>query len=223
MVIGETGVGKTYLLNSFLNYLEGIQLEENERYYLFDEKILKKDLEKYYDYSFFGKVSIYNIEPNKLINKPIRLIDTQGFGDTRGYLYDKKIIENIKNIFQSPEIENINAICCVFKFYQTRFSFLSLFRNVFSLFNNEIKNNIVFIFTFSDNSSEIPCLNELKHTFAKMLDFDDFNKFPYFTFDSGAYFTNDKELVEKTYENNTKNFRNLLNYISSLNRVSLKS
>lgn len=41
IVIGETGVGKSIWLHCFLNYLQGIQIEEKNRYYLFDEKKLQ--------------------------------------------------------------------------------------------------------------------------------------------------------------------------------------
>ena len=43
MVIGETGVGKSTWLHCFLNYLQGIQIEEKNRYYLFDEKKLQEE------------------------------------------------------------------------------------------------------------------------------------------------------------------------------------
>ena len=38
MVIGETDVGKSTWIHCFINYLQGIELEEKYRYYLFDEK-----------------------------------------------------------------------------------------------------------------------------------------------------------------------------------------
>ena len=44
MVFGETGVGKSTWLHCFLNYLQGIQIEEKNRYYLFDEKNFKKNI-----------------------------------------------------------------------------------------------------------------------------------------------------------------------------------
>ena len=44
MVIGEAGVGKSTWLHCFLNYLQGIQIEEKNRYYLFDEKNFKKNI-----------------------------------------------------------------------------------------------------------------------------------------------------------------------------------
>ena len=212
MVVGETGSGKSTWLNSFLNYLQEIQLEENERYYLFDEKELM---------DVYDKPIIYNIEPNKLINKPIRLIDTPGFGTDRGLEYDKKMIEDIRNLFQNSEIENINAICFFFKANQGRVRYWD-FPEILSLFKKEIINNIIFIFTFTDNFKDIPCLKEIKYKdnlFAQM--FEDINKIPYFAFDNGAYFNDDKESVKKIYENNTNNFRNFLQCVSSLNRVSL--
>ena len=42
MIIGETGVRKSTWLHCFLNYLQGIQIEEKNRYYLFDEKTSRK-------------------------------------------------------------------------------------------------------------------------------------------------------------------------------------
>lgn len=46
MFIRETGVGKSTLMHSFINYIQGIQLEENRRYFLFDEKILQEQQQK---------------------------------------------------------------------------------------------------------------------------------------------------------------------------------
>ena len=44
MIIGETGIGKSTWLHCFLNYLQGIQIEEKNRFYLFDEKNFKKNI-----------------------------------------------------------------------------------------------------------------------------------------------------------------------------------
>ena len=212
MVAGEPGSGKSTWLNSFLNYLQEIQLEENDRYYLFDEKKLL---------DFYNKPIIYNIEPNKLINKPIRLIDTPGFDSIRGLDDGKKMIEDIRNLFQNSEIENVNAICFFFIANRRRVMYRYI-HIILSLFKKEIINNIIIICTFTDNFKDIPCLKEIKNKdgpFAQM--FEDINDIPYFAFDNSAYFNDDKESVEKIYEKNTSNFRNFLQCVSSLNRVSL--
>ena len=48
MVIGETGTGKSFWLHNLVNYIQNIQLEDYNRYYLFDEKNLEDQYEKQY-------------------------------------------------------------------------------------------------------------------------------------------------------------------------------
>ena len=38
MVIGETGVGKSTWIHCFINYIQSISIEENNRYLLLDEE-----------------------------------------------------------------------------------------------------------------------------------------------------------------------------------------
>lgn len=231
MVIGETGVGKSTWIHSFINYMQTIQLEENDRYYLFDEKSLQEQYQQKHGKkpegcSVTDEPAIYNIEASMLFKNPIRLIDTAGFGDTRGPKYDEKITEDIRNLFEGAEIENLNAVCLIFKANQTRSTdrLKQVMNKLFSLFGNEIKNNIIIIFTFADNFKQIEALNTLKDKkgpFYQIL--GDVDKLPYFAFNNMAYFTDDRESFEKIYENNTKNFGSLLKYIFSLKRISLES
>ena len=95
---------------------------------------------------------------------------------------------------------------------------------LFSLFGKEIKNNIIIIFTFADNFKNIEGVNTLKNKdgiFYKIL--GNIDQLPFFAFNSIAYFSGEKDLFKKIYENNTKNFGSLLKYIFSLNRISLES
>lgn len=153
MIIGETGVGKSTWIHCFINYMQSIQLEENERYYLFDEKSLQEEYEKKHGKKLEGcsvtdVPAIYNIEASNLFKNPIRLIDTAGFGDTRGPEYDEKITEDIRNLFEGSEIETLNAVCLIFKANQTRSTdrLKMVMNKLFSLFGKEIKNNIIIIF-----------------------------------------------------------------------------
>jgi GTP-binding protein EngB required for normal cell division len=231
MVIGETGVGKSTWIHCFINFMQGIQIEENNRYYLFDEKKLQEQYEQKYGKkpdgcSVTDTPAIYNIEPSILFNNPIRLIDTAGFGDTRGPQYDEKITKDIQELFESSEIENLNAICLIFKASETRAHdrAKAVLNKLFSLFGKDIKNNIIIIFTFVDDFNQIKALKTLKDKsspFEKIL--GDIDKLPHFGFNNLAYFTSDKESFNKAYENNTKNFAQLLKYIFSLKRISLES
>ena len=46
LVVGETGVGKSTWIHALLNYTQGIQIEENVRYKIFDQTELRKRYEK---------------------------------------------------------------------------------------------------------------------------------------------------------------------------------
>ena len=231
MIIGETGVGKSTWLHSFINYIQGIQLEENNRYLLFDEKSLQEEYQKIHGKkpegcSVTDVPAIYNIGSSMVFNNPIRLIDTAGFGDTRGPQYDEKITVDIQNLFNGSEIENLNAVCLIFKANQTRATdrLEAIMNKLFSLFGKEIKNNIIIIFTFADNFKNIEGVKTLKNKdgiFYKIL--GNIDDLPFFAFNSIAYFSGDKDQYEKIYENNTKNFGSLLKYIFSLKRISLES
>lgn len=170
--------------------------------------------------------SIYNIEPTKLYNNPIRLIDTAGFGDNRDEWYDEKITKDIQKLFESSEIENLNAICLIFRASETRAHDRAkkVIKKLFSLFGEEIKNNIIIIFTFADDFNNIPALKTLKDKtspFAKIL--DDIENLPDFAFNNKAYFSPHRNQFSGTYENNTKNFDNLLQKIFELRHISLES
>ena len=100
MVVGETGCGKTTLLNSFVNVLLGVKIEDNYRY-----KIIVENTNKSQAKSQTDQVRIYNIRSVGSY-PPVKIIDTPGFGDTDGIETDNKIINQIQNFFK----ENLNTI-----------------------------------------------------------------------------------------------------------------
>ena len=110
MVAGQTGAGKTTLVDSFLNYLLGTEYYDKFRYKLVDEKKLVDDRTANTDAadesekdkakaaqvtSMTSAVTIYHIPHDDIVNNLseekqtcINLIDTPGFGDTRGPAWD---------------------------------------------------------------------------------------------------------------------------------------
>ena len=230
MVIGETGVGKSTWLHCFINYLQGIQIEEKNRYYLFNEKKLQDEYEKKYGKKTSGcsvtdRPAIYNIEPTVAFNNPIRLIDTPGFGDVRGEEYDKNITEYINELF-TYQIETLHSIVLIFKATETRAHDRTkkVLDKLFSLFGEEIKKNIVIVFTFVDDFNDITAFRTLtdeKSPFFNIL--GNIKDLPYFMFNNKAYFTKDIDNFSNIYDNNTMNFGRLLKHVFNLKKISLES
>ena len=101
MIIGESGVGKSTWIH-FINYMQSMSKEENNRYLLFDEEKIQEEYEKEYGKkpsgsSLTDKLEIYDIKGSKLYRNQIRLIDTPGFEDTIDESYVEIIIDDIKN------------------------------------------------------------------------------------------------------------------------------
>ena len=73
MLVGQTGSGKTTFLNAYINYLMGINYEDNFRYVIINEEFNKKQ-----DQSQTSEVIVYNVkDPDGTV---IQIIDTPGFG-----------------------------------------------------------------------------------------------------------------------------------------------
>lgn len=105
LIVGQTGSGKTTFINGFINYLMGIELDDDFRYVLIIEK------EKLKTESQTKGLHIYNIR-SKIMN--LKIIDTQGYGDTSGISEDEKITMTIKDSFMK-ELNSLNTVLFVVK------------------------------------------------------------------------------------------------------------
>ena len=95
-MLGEIGSGKTTLLDAFVNYLNGMEYKDNWRWRLVDES---KFNDRSDGKSKTEEITVYYI--NDVHNRfNVRIIDSPGFGDTRGLKVDDRITNKFETLFK---------------------------------------------------------------------------------------------------------------------------
>ncbi|XP_072115621.1 uncharacterized protein [Mobula birostris] len=167
MVLGATGSGKTTLINGMINYILGVKWEDDFRYKLIVEETGKSQAE-----SQTSSITAYELhhQVGFKIDYSLTIIDTPGFGDTRGISQDHLITEHIREFFTSPQgVDQIHAVCFVVQASLARLTQTQeyIFDSILSVFGKDIAENIQILATFADgkhptvlealNAAEVPC------------------------------------------------------------------
>ncbi|XP_078272193.1 uncharacterized protein LOC144602944 [Rhinoraja longicauda] len=161
MVLGSTGSGKTTLINGMINYILGVEWGDNFRYKLIQEETGKSQAE-----SQTSSITAYQLhhQVGFNIDYSLTIIDTPGFGDTRGIGRDQQITEQIREFFTSPQgIDQIDAMCFVTQASLPRLTHTQkyVFDSILSIFGKDIAENIQILVTFADGQPP-PVLDALK-------------------------------------------------------------
>ncbi|KTF77712.1 hypothetical protein cypCar_00048776 [Cyprinus carpio] len=146
LLVGETGVGKTTIINTMVNYLLNVKFED-EIWYEITEEAAGDQSE-----SQTSEITVYEVFP---VKSPMSLtiIDTPGYGDTRGLDKDLEVAENLATLFQSKDgVREVDAVCFVTQASKNRLSDRQhyIISSILSLFGKDIVDNIVFLVTHSD-------------------------------------------------------------------------
>ncbi|XP_078422177.1 uncharacterized protein LOC144695155 [Cetorhinus maximus] len=172
IVLGATGAGKTTLINGMINYILGVEWEDNFRYKLIDEGTGRSQAE-----SQTSSITAYELHHREgfQIDYSLTIIDTPGFGDTRGITRDKLITDQIREFFTSPAgVDQIDAVCFVAQASLARLTHAQkyAFDSILSIFGKDIAENIQILVTFADgqvppvleaiNVAEVPCPKDKK-------------------------------------------------------------
>ncbi|KAJ3995803.1 hypothetical protein F5050DRAFT_1712610 [Lentinula boryana] len=141
ILIGETGVGKTALLNLLANVCAGIPLEEFE-----EKNQLKNEEGGSTSGSQTNQPHLYNITCAN--GYKINILDTPGLADTRGIDKDNEHKEAIANAIKK-HFEVIDAVIILANGTQARLGAATEYtlKTISAMFPNSIVDNIAFIFT----------------------------------------------------------------------------
>ncbi|KAI7789383.1 hypothetical protein IRJ41_018493, partial [Triplophysa rosa] len=198
LLLGSTGAGKTTLVNVMINYILGTKWQDGYRFKLINEVTNRTQAE-----SQTSSVSSYELydQPGFKIPYSLTIVDTPGFGDTRGMKHDKLITEQVKSFLCSPlGIDHIDAVCFVVQASLARLSANQkyIFDSILSIFGKDVAENIMILVTFADGK-KIPVLEAIKA--ADLPCQKDANGKPtHFKFNNSAVFA-DKKAESDTSDN----------------------
>ncbi|XP_060729534.1 uncharacterized protein LOC132848039 [Tachysurus vachellii] len=161
LMVGETGTGKTTLINAMTNYILGVKFTDKVWFEITEEG---GENQSNQSKSQTNKVTVYEVftQYNPIC---LTIIDTPGYGDTRGTENDKQVIENLYKLFHNDSgVKEIDAVCLVLKASENRVSdrLQYIFDAVLSLFGKDIENNIVMFVTHSDGLPPTNALNAIQ-------------------------------------------------------------
>lgn len=155
LVLGETGVGKTTLLDAFANHLSGVNYHDLWRYKLVNENSM---LEKDGGQSQTTDISYYYItdvreDIREAERCHVKIIDSPGFGDTGGIQADRAIGDKFKALFTN-ELDELDYILVVVKSTESRWTSRAkyVYDNVQQLFGSDASKRFVLMCTFADGS-----------------------------------------------------------------------
>ncbi|XP_033935597.1 uncharacterized protein [Pseudochaenichthys georgianus] len=167
MLLGATGSGKSTLINGLINYIVGVEWEDDFRFKLVDEDQSRSQAE-----SQTSEVTVYKINHQEGFKIPFSLtiVDTPGFGDTREIERDKEIKQQLLNLFSAERgVSEIDAVCLVAQASLARLTPTDkyVFDSVLSIFGKDVEENIRVLVTFADGqrppvlaaikTSGVPC------------------------------------------------------------------
>lgn len=113
-------------------------------------------------------ITVYKIMPRdgSRLTYTLNIIDTPGFGDTRGIDSDQGTIDQIRQLFSETGAKGVlflDAVCFIVKAPDARLTISQkyIFSSMMSLFGKDIESNICTLITFADGG-EPPVLASLK-------------------------------------------------------------
>ena len=155
LLLGETGSGKTSFLNLLCNcgLIQALGFDEGSKQLRRFNDIKLENAESRKLESKTCNAKLYNVELGEL---KVGVIDTPGFGDTRGLEEDKKHTKRIIEVLKQEDY--INCVCLVINGRHSRMTatLKYVLTDITSILPRAILNNVILVFT---NTADVLDLN----------------------------------------------------------------
>ena len=157
LLVGATGSGKTTLINSMINYVFGVEYEDEFRFKLATQDDEETQNQAHSQTSWITAYTIHHQNGFK-VDYTLTIVDTPGFGDTRGINRDNEITKQIRQFFNAKGDQGIDHIDVVGFVAQSSLPRLDhtqkyIFDNIIALFGKDIGENIYLMLTFADRKT----------------------------------------------------------------------
>ncbi|ROL27900.1 Immune-associated nucleotide-binding protein 13 [Anabarilius grahami] len=197
LMVGETGTGKTTLINVMINYMLGVQREDKVWFEITDDQSDHRSSVK----SQTSIITVYGfyLQESKT---DLTIVDAPGYGDTQDIEMDKEIAMRFLSLSESAEgVHELDAVCLVMNSTQNRLSDRQqyIFDAVQSLFGKDIAENIVLFFTHSTGARPKNALMAVKEAKIKCAE-NDKKKPVYFLFNNRQVQTSDEKCDDEEYD-----------------------
>ncbi|XP_056594083.1 uncharacterized protein LOC130413131 [Triplophysa dalaica] len=221
LIVGETGTGKTTLINTMINYTCGVQREDKIWIEITDDQSDRTSA-----HSQTSIITVYGVYiPESSVD--LTIIDTPGYGDTRGTGHDKEIGRSLQHVGTSDDVAyGTSAVCFVIKADQNRLTDRQqyIFDAVQCLFGKDIEENIVLLFTHSTGARPKNALTAVKE--AKIKCAVDEKKQPiYFLFNncqSEAFDEEDQTMQDHLWDLSYKGMTGLFKFLDTVRPKNLQ-
>lgn len=161
LLVGETGSGKSTLINLMVNYAMGVTWKDNVWFQIVEDERRSQsesqtaDVIVYEIFGFEGKTLPYSLT----------LIDTPGYGDTKGIEHDVVVSQRLFDLFRAEGgVKELNAVGLVLKASDNRVTdrLMYIHQSLMSLFGKDMEENIVALITHSNGRTPKVALQALE-------------------------------------------------------------
>ena len=207
LLLGETGSGKTTWINAFVNFLLSVEVNDNFRFKIINESNEDNETESQTD-----QIIIYRLRHHTgmAVGYNVTVIDTPGFGDTRGSSCDEKLEDEIRTLFKKRGgyIDYISTVALVMPGDSSRLTptHRYILNSILTLFGKDLEENLLLFATHAPGK----CENITDMFKAKNIKLKKTYHFENYEILKTKYYTGSDECVcGDVWDSTMKNFRDL--------------